>query len=122
MPLLFEAGRGFVASAPAGARERFERFCGENAWWLDDFVLFDALRARHKLASWNEWPAELARREASALQRARKELADDLKVRSALQFAFYEQWQALRPICCREQDSHRGRRRHHLSNYDSADV
>ena len=69
MPLLFEAGRGFIASASAGARERFERFCSENAWWLDDFVLFDALRAQHKLASWNEWPAELARREPAQWRR-----------------------------------------------------
>jgi 4-alpha-glucanotransferase len=99
MPLLFEAGRGFIASATASARERFERFCSENAWWLDDFVLFDALRAKHKLASWNEWPGELARREAGALRRARQELTDDLKIRSALQFAFYEQWRALRRYC-----------------------
>src|ERR1019366_7396633 len=81
MPLLFEAGRNFVRSASDGARERFERFCAGNAWWLDDFVLFDALRAQHKLASWNEWPAELAHREPRALERARKDLAVDLKIR-----------------------------------------
>src|SRR5258708_9617755 len=105
MPMLFEAGRGFVAKAAGGARERFDHFCSENAWWLDDFVLFDAVRAQQKLASWNEWPAELAHREPEAMARARKELADDLKIRSALQFAFYEQWRALRrdflgrPVC-----------------------
>jgi 4-alpha-glucanotransferase len=91
MPLLFEAGRNFVASASNGARERFERFCSENAWWLDDFVLFDALRSRQKLASWNEWPTGLAQREPGALEQARKELGVDLKIRRALQFAFYEQ-------------------------------
>ena len=121
MPLLFEAGRGFVASASASARERFERFCSENAWWLDDFVLFDALRARHKLASWNEWPAELAHREAGAMERARKELADDLKIRSALQFAFYEQWQALRRYCAERKIRIVGDVAIFV-NYDSADV
>jgi 4-alpha-glucanotransferase len=99
MPLLFEAGRGFIASASVSARGRFDRFCSENSWWLDDFVLFDALRAQQKLASWNEWPVELARRDPAALERARKELAADLQIRSALQFAFYEQWQALRRYC-----------------------
>ena len=96
MPLLFEAGRNFVTSAAGIARQRFLGFCSENAWWLDDFVLFDALRAQQKLASWHEWPGELARREPVALERARRVLAVDLKIRSALQFAFYEQWQALR--------------------------
>jgi 4-alpha-glucanotransferase len=99
MPLLFEAGRGFIASASVSARGRFDRFCSENSWWLDDFVLFDALRAQQKLASWNEWPVELARRDPASLERARKELAADLQIRSALQFAFYEQWQALRRYC-----------------------
>src|SRR5271165_2879018 len=36
MPLLFEAGRTFVTSASDRARQRFEHFCSENAWWLDD--------------------------------------------------------------------------------------
>ena len=59
-------------------RDSFERFCSENAWWLDDFVLFDALRAQQKLASWNEWPAELAHREPGAMAQVRKELAVDV--------------------------------------------
>ena len=121
MPLLFEAGRGFIASAPTGARERFERFRSENAWWLEDFVLFDALRAKYKLASWNEWPAGLARREGGALERARKELADDLKIRSALQFAFYEQWRALRRYCSERKIRVVGDVAIFV-NYDSADV
>jgi 4-alpha-glucanotransferase len=121
MPLLFEAGRGFVNSASGVARQRFERFCSDNAWWLEDFVLFDALRARHKLASWNEWPAELARRESAALEKARKELAPDLKVRSALQFAFYEQWNALRRHCSERAIRVVGDVAIFV-NYDSADV
>jgi 4-alpha-glucanotransferase len=121
MPLLFEAARGFVASASSIARERFDRFCSENAWWLDDFVLFDSLRSRYKLASWNEWPRELARREPGALDRARKELADDLRVRSALQFAFYEQWQAVRRYAAENRVRIVGDVAIFV-NYDSADV
>jgi 4-alpha-glucanotransferase len=121
MPLLFEAGRGFVASASGRGRERFERFCSENAWWLDDFVLFDALRAQQKLVSWNEWPADLAHRNPAAIERARKELAIDLKIRSALQFAFYEQWQALRRYCSENSIRIVGDVAIFV-NYDSADV
>jgi 4-alpha-glucanotransferase len=121
MPLLFEAGRGFFASASDGARQRFEHFCSENAWWLDDFVLFDALRAQRKLASWNEWPTGLAQREPGALERAREELAEDLKIRSALQFAFYEQWRALRRYCSERSIRIVGDVAIFV-NYDSADV
>ncbi|HVN18867.1 MAG TPA: 4-alpha-glucanotransferase [Dongiaceae bacterium] len=99
MPLLFEAARRFLRSASGDDCQRFESFRAENSWWLEDFVLFDALRARHKLATWNQWPRELASREPAALESARKELADDIRIRSALQFAFYEQWRALRKYC-----------------------
>jgi 4-alpha-glucanotransferase len=121
MPLLFDAGRVFVESASGAARERFERFCRENAWWLDDFVLFDALRTQRKLASWNTWPQALARREAGAIDKARKDLAADLKVRSALQFAFYEQWNALRSYCSERAIRVVGDVAIFV-NYDSADV
>ena len=99
MPLLFEAARTFLRSGSGDALRRLESFRAKNAWWLDDFVLFDALRARQKLKSWNQWPRDLAHREPVALQKARQELADDIGIRSALQFAFYEQWRALRRYC-----------------------
>ena len=121
MPLLFEAGRKFLDAPSGGARDRFERFCSENGWWLDDFVLFDALRAQQKLASWNEWPADLARRESGAIERARKKLGADLQIRKALQFAFYEQWQALRRYCSERSIRIVGDVAIFV-NYDSADV
>jgi len=99
MPLLFEAARNFLRSASGDALQRFESFRAVNAWWLEDFVLFDALRAQQKLESWNQWPRDLAQRDPAALEKAREELAADLRIRSALQFAFYEQWRALRRYC-----------------------
>jgi len=99
LPLLFEAGRKFIASASGSARNRFDGFRSGNAWWLDDFVLFDAIRAHQKLECWNQWPHDLAHRDSVALDKFRKEFAIELEIRSALQFAFYEQWRALRRYC-----------------------
>lgn len=121
MPLLFEAGRQFIKSASGTARQRFEQFRSNNAWWLDDFVLFDGLRARYKLQSWNHWPRELAHREPAALKKAGRELGDDLAVRSALQFAFYEQWQSLRRYCSEKSIRIAGDVAIFV-NFDSADV
>jgi 4-alpha-glucanotransferase len=121
MPLLFEAARNFTISATGRQRERFTQFRAENSWWLDDFVLFDALRAHYKLESWNHWPRELAHREPAALGKIRKELAAELEVRSVLQFAFYEQWQALRRYCSERAIRVAGDVAIFM-NYDSADV
>ncbi len=121
MPPLFEAGRHFVKSASGAARARFERFRADNSWWLEDFVLFDALRARYKLQSWNQWPRELVHRDPAALKKAGDELGDDLAVRAALQFAFYEQWQCLRRYCS-ERSIHIAGDVAIFVNFDSADV
>jgi len=121
LPLLEKAARNFVDGAKGPDRERFEKFCWENGWWLEDFVLFDALRRRYQNQSWNSWPRELAKREPGALDKARKELAEELNVGRALQFAFLEQWRALRAYC-----SARGIRVIGdvaiFVSYDSADV
>jgi len=66
---------------------------------LEDFVLFDGLRARFKLESWNRWPRELAHRNPLAIEKVRAEMLDELDIRRAVQFFFYEQWQALRAYC-----------------------
>ena len=121
MPLLAEAARNFSKNMQGEARARFERFCSENKDWLDDFVLFDALRAHHKLANWNEWPRDLAFREPAALDRVRQEMAEELVWRSALQFAFAEQWRALRHHCARRSVRVVGDIAIFV-NYDSADV
>src|SRR5208282_1487042 len=45
---------------------------------------------------WNTWPSELARREAAAMARVHSELKTQLDQERFLQFAFLEQWNALR--------------------------
>jgi 4-alpha-glucanotransferase len=121
MPLLAEAANTFARNMSGNGRARYERFCQENAEWLDEFVLFDALRARHKLATWNEWRRELAHRDPAALEKVRKELARELNMRRVLQFAFSEQWKALRHYCARKSVRVVGDLAIFV-NYDSADV
>ena len=121
LPLLFEAAHRFLRSASFEARGRLAAFQAENAWWLEDFALFDALRARYKLEPWNRWPRELATRQSAALEKARQELADDILVRSALQFAFYQQWRALCRYCADRAIRVVGDVAIFV-NYDSADV
>ena len=96
-------------------------FAQQNSWWLEDFVLFDALRARYKLESWNHWPRGLAHRDPVELAAARKELDADIRIRGALQFAFYEQWRALRRYCAERAIRIVGDVAIFM-NYDSADV
>lgn len=101
LPLLRRAAQNFLSRPPdaMGEHQRFADFVSANAWWLEDFVLFNALRERFDGESWNRWPAPLAQREPSALEHSRAELRDALQVERAIQFAFYEQWKAVHDHC-----------------------
>jgi 4-alpha-glucanotransferase len=99
VPLLHEAAAWFLANAQGEPRARFDRFVAENNWWLEDFVLFDALRRRYEQRSWNTWPRAMAQREPKAMAAARQELRDELDRLRFLQFAFFEQWRALHAYC-----------------------
>ena len=121
VPLLRQAGDRFLQTANGATRDRFGRFCRDNGWWLDDFVLFDALRERHNGASWNTWPTDIAHRNPQALDKLRQEVAHDLEIAKFLQFAFFEQWGALRQYCHQRRIQIIGDVAIFVS-YDSADV
>jgi 4-alpha-glucanotransferase len=121
LPLLVEASRNFLSRANGSARHRFDQFCAENSWWLDDYALFDAIRERFQNQCWNQWPAELARRESGALDVARRELESQISIRYVSQFFFHEQWQSLRVACAQRSIRVVGDIAIFVA-YDSADV
>jgi 4-alpha-glucanotransferase len=121
LPLLRDAAGRFLERASGNAKSKFDNFCGVNAWWLEDFVLYDALRNRYNSGSWKSWPQEIARRELSAMENARKELSQELALRRVMQFFFYEQWRALRFYCAQRSIRVVGDIAIFV-DYDSADV
>lgn len=94
-PLLAKAYRRFIAN-PGPASARFAAFRAENAFWLDDYALFMALKEAHGGGSWDGWPAALRQRQPEALEQARRDLAEAIEQVAFVQFLFFEQWQELR--------------------------
>jgi 4-alpha-glucanotransferase len=72
------------------------RFAMEHAWWLDDYVLFRALHARHNEQAWMDWPAPLRDREPRAIEAERRALRDEILFRTYLQWIAGEQWNTAR--------------------------
>jgi 4-alpha-glucanotransferase len=99
LPLLQEAARNFIHRHGGEEWSRFEAYCRENAAWLDDWVLYSVLRRKFNSAAWNQWPDDLKFRRPESLGRVRSEHAEELSVARAIQFAFDEQWRALREYC-----------------------
>lgn len=96
MPLLRLACQRFEADATPSQRTEFDRFCQENGSWLDDYALFAALKEANHGAPWTEWEWEIASRRPEALERARHQLAEEIRFRKFLQFQFTRQWRVLK--------------------------
>jgi 4-alpha-glucanotransferase len=94
--LLDQAWRNSDSSARPELRADFERFCSEEARWLDDYALFRALKAPLGGASFLDWPDDLRRRSPSALARARRDLADQINENRFGQFLLSRQGNCLK--------------------------
>lgn len=121
IPLIEEAAGNFLDGASDELRAQFQRFCKDNAGWLPDYAMFNVLRRRFDYKSWQEWPADYARRRQGAMTAALEEHKRELAVEHAIQFFFDTQWSALRKYC-EERDVRIMGDMAIFVNYDSADV
>jgi len=88
------AYRNFCAG---GEDEAYRDFCRREADWLEDFALFEALKAHFGGAPYWQWPDEEARLHVpDALERCRETLAEEIGFRRFTQFLFDIQLKALR--------------------------
>ncbi|NJC88913.1 MAG: 4-alpha-glucanotransferase [Desulfuromonas sp.] len=93
---LGRAAANFFARADAGRRQAFAAYCREQAFWLDDYALFVAIRGHFDGQSWQEWPASLRRRDPAALEEWRLRLGTAIAAEQYRQYAFATQWDSLK--------------------------
>lgn len=88
--------RRFETRASDRRQAAFAEFCRRQAWWLDDYALFRALRERAHWASWETWPEGLRQRDPEALWVAAAEVQPRIRFAKYLQWIAAEQWQQVR--------------------------
>jgi 4-alpha-glucanotransferase len=94
--LVDRAWARFGAAAPVALHEGFAAFRTAEARWLDDFVLFAALKEAHGGRAWADWPEPIRLRRPGALAEARRTRAAAMEREAFAQFLFFRQWEALR--------------------------
>src|SRR5690606_39791033 len=86
----------FRRGAGSALRQPFAAFCEREQRWLDDFALYMALKEHHGGAAWTEWPEDVRLRRPDALERARQDLASEIRFHQFVQFQFRRQWSTLK--------------------------
>ncbi len=93
---LRRAHQGFEAKASQAEREALAAFRAGEAFWIEDYALYKALKAAHHQRPWGQWPDALKGRDPGSLKEARTTFAQDVDFHVFTQWLFYEQWAGLR--------------------------
>ena len=92
LPMLRQAWLRFRRDVPAD----YTAYVAEQAWWLEEYVLFMAVKAHFDDASWTTWPSDIRLHQPQALETYRALLSDELDFQRFVQYCFHTQWQRLR--------------------------
>lgn len=94
--LLAKAFESFRSDPASPLASEFEYFSRTNAWWLDDFSIFRALKTSHSEKAWFQWAEPLKLRDPSALSTVRSQLSREIEREKFSQYLFFRQWLAVR--------------------------
>jgi 4-alpha-glucanotransferase len=89
------AGNTALVEQGGHGGEGYREFCELHAYWLEDYVLYRALRRRYG-QPWYQWPSALRDRDAGALVTVRAELQDALETERRAQHRFFDAWRGLK--------------------------
>lgn len=79
-----------------GENGEFHAFCRDNAWWLDDYALFMALKDFFGGVPFTQWPTDIRMHWGFALDYYNEKLYFDVEFQKYLQFLFAKDWFALK--------------------------
>jgi 4-alpha-glucanotransferase len=118
--LLNKAYQNFV-KAGDDRQWDFEKFKINEASWLDDFALYQALKQINKSEPWYQWSKALKNREESALNKISKQNSEAIDKEKWLQYIFSKQWAQLKAYAEKKGVILFGDMPFYIS-YDSVDV
>jgi 4-alpha-glucanotransferase len=94
--LLNQVWGNFRAGMARHLRSAYERFCHQQAHWLEDYALFRVLKKKYGDVSHLKWPQELINRDFAAITEARKELSRQIDQVRFAQFLIFHQAEQLK--------------------------
>lgn len=74
----------------------YQTFVAEQAYWLEDYALFMAVKNRFDGKAWMDWAEDIRLRYDFALDYYREQCYFEIEFYKYLQFKFFEQWQKLK--------------------------
>jgi malto-oligosyltrehalose synthase/4-alpha-glucanotransferase len=115
------ACKRFNQTKPESLLLAYEAFKVDEQSWLEDFALYEIIKAYHQGAPWYTWPEPFKCRELKTINAFKKTHQDEIDKSMWLQFIFLRQWKALKVFVHQNGLRFLGDLPFYIS-YDSADV
>ena len=94
--LLDRAFNRFQKTIDQDLNNELQAFQQQEAYWLEDFALFMAIKQANGGGAWSNWPAPLRKRQSTALKQFAQDNQIAIQQHIFRQFLFFRQWQALK--------------------------
>lgn len=95
---LLQVARGEFEKRPELV-EPYRLFCDRNAWWLEEYATFAALRDRFAGNALPEWPQPVRTRSGVEYGQLLEEMSEEVEQGKFEQYIFFEQWFSLKRYC-----------------------
>ena len=92
----FKALRTAYNNSNIAKNADFQKFIADNAYWLDDYALYMAVKNKNGSKGWNEWDEDIKLRKPEAVAMYKEKLKDEIAFYQFQQFYFAKQWFALK--------------------------
>ena len=94
--MLLLAFSGFMRKDNRRERAEFTRWRKKEAYWIEDYALYQELKKAHDQSPWTSWPDEIKHRQPEVLEQVRARFAEGIEFHCWTQWVFDKQWQSLR--------------------------
>ena len=94
--LILKLAYGRIKESGGLQEEDYRAFKGREAYWLEDYALYTAVKNQYDGRSWDSWAEDIRFRKAEAMAYYRNELQDEIEFYQYLQYLFYTQWTELK--------------------------
>ncbi len=76
--------------------QKYQNFCNNNKFWLDNYAAFCCLSKKFKTANWTQWDQKFRNFNDQIINQFIKKNKNQIKRIKIAQFIFYNQWQRLK--------------------------
>lgn len=92
----FELLKKAFKRADISKNAEYKKFCKKNAFWLDDYALYMAVKNSFEGVSYIEWDEDIRTRKPEAIAKYSSKYSEDVDFYKFLQYEFDKQWKALK--------------------------